>query len=713
MVNIINNQGAQSSLQGTAKRDLFKISGTEFGALEITDYANAERIELSDVARSKITVSYVESAESGKLDAIISVKGKSAEEASIRVVGIEADTFLRVLGSNGKVKDFRFADISTGDDGHNDLTGDDAKDALLGGDGADHLIGGAGRDSLSGGAGNDILSGGAAADSFVFSSSDFGNDIITDYQAADRIILSDVDAADISIAYVASAGGGVSDALISIAGSSASIRVVGMGPDDTLNIVGANNQAVSAAQFAQPTVGDADDNTFADTAGDDVYIGGAGNDVYLISANRQGDDVIVDYSKGDVLKFDGTFTDFRGAIIAGKLEATGTGTHDWVWSLGEGSIRISNVDEDTVYTLEFTDRPISGPIRSLSLTPEIEGTDGNDRLFDISGKSRLFEGTDGNDILTGNGGDDTFKYGTRDQGTINPYLDGSDRITDYESGDILDFWGADFSTVRDIHNRPHSEDGVEQDSIVGLNMAIDYVSNPGQVDVVFEYFTKTIRLEDVSSDTILTLNEHGADLNWVQSFSIYTPSHVGRFVDLREFSIKDVQKGSDGNDTLTAADGQGDVLVGGAGDDNLHGGSGSDVFIGGAGADRFHLDFDVSNDDIPVIVGAGNVQAVIADFVSGEDKLVIDIDDSLLVGLYDHNTGSLLPKIDWFDSAGNAASLDETGQAHGFILQTNFNDGLQVTYSLGHELGAGQDELFTVFLEGQTELLDINDLEIV
>ena len=93
MVNTVNNQGVQSSLQGTGKRDLFKISGTEFGALEITDYANAERIELSDVARSKITVSYVESAESGKLDAIISVKGKSAEEASIRVVGVEADTF--------------------------------------------------------------------------------------------------------------------------------------------------------------------------------------------------------------------------------------------------------------------------------------------------------------------------------------------------------------------------------------------------------------------------------------------------------------------------------------------------------------------------------------------------------------------------------------------------------------------------------------------
>ena len=54
---------------------------------------------------------------------------------------------MRVLGKNGKVKDFRFADVTSGDDGHNDLTGDDAKDALLGGDGADHLIGGAGRDT--------------------------------------------------------------------------------------------------------------------------------------------------------------------------------------------------------------------------------------------------------------------------------------------------------------------------------------------------------------------------------------------------------------------------------------------------------------------------------------------------------------------------------------------------------------------------------------
>lgn len=688
MVNTVNNQGVQSSLQGTGKRDLFKISGTEFGALEITDYANAERIELSDVARSKITVSYVESAQSGKLDAIISVKGKSAEEASIRVVGVEADTFLRVLGKNGKVKDFRFADVTSGDDGHNDLTGDDAKDALLGGDGADHLIGGAGRDSLSGGAGNDILSGGKGADNFVFSGSDFGNDIITDYQAADTIILSDVDAADISVSYVASSSGATSDAL---------------------NIVGANNQAVSAAQFAQPTIGDDGDNEFADTAGDDVFIGSAGNDTYLISANRQGDDVIVDYSEGDILKFDGTFNDFSGAIIGGKLEATGTGAHDWVWTLGEGSIRIGNVDANTIYTMVFTDREFTRPIASLSKTPEIEGSDGNDRLFDISGGSREFIGTNGDDILTGNGGDDIFNYGTNTETLSDPFLTGTDRITDYESGDVLNFKGADISYIRPFF----SEDGVLQSSAAGLSMAVDYVSNPGQVDVVFLFNDKTIRLEDVSSDTDLTVQQDFFELNWVKADSIYTPSHVSGYVDLRQLSLKDVQNGTDGNDTLTAADGQGDVLFGGAGDDNLHGGSGSDVFIGGAGADRFHLDFDVSNDDIPVIVGAGNVQAIIADFVQGEDKLVIDIDDSLLVGLYDHDTGSLLPKIDWFDNGGNAASLDETGQAHGFILQTNFNDGLQVTYSLGHELGAGQDELFTVFLEGQTEELDITDLEIV
>ena len=118
MVKTVSHNGSNNSLNGSEKRDLFLISGNDFGALEINNYANAERIVLSDVARSKITVSYVESAENGKLDAIISVKGKSAEEASIRVVGIEADTFLRVLGSNGKVKDFRFADISTGFDGN-------------------------------------------------------------------------------------------------------------------------------------------------------------------------------------------------------------------------------------------------------------------------------------------------------------------------------------------------------------------------------------------------------------------------------------------------------------------------------------------------------------------------------------------------------------------------------------------------------------------
>ena len=80
---------------------------------------------------------------------------------------------------------------------------------------------------------------------------------------------------------------------------------------------------------------------------------------------------------------------------------------------------------------------------------------------------------------------------------------------------------------------------------------------------------------------------------------------------------------------------------------------------------------------------------------------------------FDHNAllGNL--KIDLFDSAGTAKPEEDQANMYGFFFQNAGPKGLQVVYSLGNKFGAAQDALFTVFLEGQTELLDITDLEIV
>jgi len=78
--------------------------------------------------------------------------------------------------------------------------------------------------------------------------------------------------------------------------------------------------------------------------------------------------------------------------------------------------------------------------------------------------------------------------------------------------------------------------------------------------------------------------------------------------------------GGDGNDTIAGNDasnhlfgGRGDdTLIGGAGADVLHGGDGNDVLYGGSGADQFVIDRPGSGTD------------VFADFVKGEDKIVLD-----------------------------------------------------------------------------------------
>jgi Ca2+-binding RTX toxin-like protein len=74
--------------------------------------------------------------------------------------------------------------------------------------------------------------------------------------------------------------------------------------------------------------------------------------------------------------------------------------------------------------------------------------------------------------------------------------------------------------------------------------------------------------------------------------------------------------GGDGNDVLIGMAGD-DVLKGGNGNDELRGGLGADLLKGGPGIDHFVFDTDP---------GIGGNADWIADFVKGQDKLVLDDD---------------------------------------------------------------------------------------
>jgi Ca2+-binding RTX toxin-like protein len=77
--------------------------------------------------------------------------------------------------------------------------------------------------------------------------------------------------------------------------------------------------------------------------------------------------------------------------------------------------------------------------------------------------------------------------------------------------------------------------------------------------------------------------------------------------------------GGQGNDTLSGGEGD-DLLIGGLGNDNLVGGGGADTLRGGAGLDSLR-----GNTGADLFVLDGGPADRIADFVSGEDRLAIDI----------------------------------------------------------------------------------------
>ncbi len=305
--------------------------------------------------------------------------------------------------------------------------------SIVGGSGNDSFFGGAGNDTLYGGKGNDTLIGGAGADVFLYASGD-GSDIITDYAEEDLIKITSgkVDkisttsagsvvlkigsgnltldnAADKIVSYEDAAGKKTFSPIKFNSKSTAATLLAAYGKDsfDFADFSGLKNLDASAVTHKVNITGNALANKIIGTkkaekidgdAGNDKLYGGAGNDKLY---GKAGKDSLFGEAGNDKL-YGGDGSDY---LVGGD---------------GKDSL-YGNADADKLYGNASNDK--------------LYGGDGNDLLYGGDGKDSLW-GEAGNDSLWGGSGNDTFIYKPGE---------GTDKIFDYETGDMLKILNADGS----------------------------------------------------------------------------------------------------------------------------------------------------------------------------------------------------------------------------------------------------------------------------
>jgi Ca2+-binding RTX toxin-like protein len=225
----------------------------------------------------------------------------------------------------------------------------------------------------------------------------------------------------------------------------------------------------------------------------------------------------------------------------------------------------------------------------------IFGYQGNDTLVGNGGNDFLY-GDDGNDSLSGGSGNDRL-YGNA----------GNDSINGGADADVI-FAGAGSDAVLG---------GDGNDELLG-GTGSDYFDGGAGIDIV--------SFEDVNGGS------GDAGVSVVATYDgVSTTYSVTAGTDVDTVVNVEQVRGSNFNDTMTGGAGD-DYLVGLWGDDTISGGGGNDTLYGsveadyltgGAGADTFvflnQADGRLDTND----PGAGDGLDTIADFVLGEDRILL------------------------------------------------------------------------------------------
>jgi Ca2+-binding RTX toxin-like protein len=461
---------------------------------------------------------------------------------------------------------------AAGTRGNDMLSGDGSNNLLQGDMGFDTLFGNAGNDHLQGNDGNDSLYGGDGIDIIEGNADD---DYLQGNEGADSYLFN-----------------------------------LGDGNDTIFNY-----QSVAAA---------------------DKIIFGAGITAANIRLNREGNDLVVNFSNSstDNIRIQNQFTSANDVLNtlqfsdASTLSIGPSTLTNILYSVGGVSgdslngydgvdIMTGNGGNDTLNGFAGNDTLDGGQGND-----NLQGGVGNDSMTGALGNDSLYGG-DGNDQLYGGGGDD-YLAGNEGVDTYSYNLgDGQETIYNFQgvvAADKLVLGGG--ITLANLKFNREGSDLV----ITFTNSANDSIRIQSQYQGV-NYQLNTIQFSDASTLSIAptTLT------NTITSTGYTGGGTINGFdgVDIMNGNINnDYMNGYGGNDTLNGAAGAdnlngglgNDSLTGGLGNDSLYGGDGNDLLNGGDGDD--YLQGNEGADTYSYSLGDGqdiisNTQSALA-----ADKLV-------------------------------------------------------------------------------------------
>ncbi len=420
--------------------------------------------------------------------------------------------------------------------------------------------------------------------------------------------------------------------------ATAYVKFYGEGGNDVLGISafsgelygGAGNDELVGNTGIDILDGGDGDDWISTQGGDDTVNGGAGDDTIIGLANGI---VTVDAGDGNDLI---VLEDSADDIIDGGA-GLDTLSFESIFALTTAQIDLSTQSANMDGT-NFSFTNIEGVIGSQG-DDTITGSAANNYLDGGAGFGGFLAG---NDLLKGEGGDDTYFFGTSfnprtppsaGSTTSQPPVVGDDIVDDASgSSDTIEF--SDYFVLSDLSF-----------NMVGNNLVISFVE--GSVTILNQTGSGKVENLKLSDGSVLNLDDYAGWIVGTPGVDNLTGTADNQTIYgaasddiLNAYISGSSLAGGLGNDILNGNAGN-DILGGGAGNDTIFGGAGDDVYLFSPG-DGFDVISDTSGFDTLSILDAitfsdlvftkvGNDLQIdiasgvtITDFYSGDPNLILE-----------------------------------------------------------------------------------------